>query len=216
MVNAAENVAATEKAGILAYIALPNHDKRGPLFGKNDFVYDAKKDLYTCPQGETLRRQRYDHKERSVRYAVRPSSCNARPRKARCTKSAKGRWLRRSFEEEYLDRVRGYRDTAPHQKALRKRGVWLEPLFAEAKDWHGLRRLRLRRSKKMNAQALLIAAGQNIKRLLTFGERGPTQPAQVAALRQPAPDPYEFCGVRKRRRRCSRRSARVFQHPDTV
>jgi hypothetical protein len=31
----------------------------------------------------------------------------------------------------------------------------------------------LRRSEKVNAEALLIAAGQNIKRLLTHGHRGP-------------------------------------------
>jgi hypothetical protein len=40
--------------------------------------------------------------------------------------------------------VGGYQDTEPCQKALRKRQVWVEPLFAEAKDWHGARRFRLR------------------------------------------------------------------------
>src|SRR3712207_8984304 len=49
--------------------------------------------------------------------------------------------------------------------------------------------------------ALLIAAGQNVKRLLTFGERGPRREAQAAALRQPAPNPYESYGVRKHRKR---------------
>jgi hypothetical protein len=82
-------------------------------------------------------------------------------------------YLRRSFDEEYLERVRGYGDTEPYRKALRKRQVWVEPLFAEAKDWHGERRFRLRTLEKVNAEALLIAAGQNIKRLLTLGERGP-------------------------------------------
>src|SRR5918997_436135 len=141
-----ENVAAVEKAGIRAYMALPKHDeRRGPLFGKNEFVYDAEKDLYTCPQGQPLHRQGLDYKERSIRYAAKPSACNACPLKSRCTKSKKkGRWIRRSFDEEYLQRVRGYRDTEPYRKALRKRQVWVEPLFAEAKDWHGLRRFRLR------------------------------------------------------------------------
>jgi hypothetical protein len=73
-----------------------------------------------------------------------------------------------------------------------------------------LRRFRLRRLEKVNAEALLIGAGQNIKRLLAFGERGPRRPAQVAALRQPAPDKHESCGVRKHRKRCPGRSARVF------
>ncbi len=209
-----ENVAAVEKAGIRAYVALPKHGERGPLFGKNEFVYDAEKDLYICPQGETLRRQGLDYQQRSIRYAARPSACNPCPLKARCTKSKeKGRWIRRSFEEEYLERVRGYQDTEPYRKALRKRQVWVEPLFGEAKDWHGARRFRLRGLEKVNAEALLIAAGQNIKRLLTHGHRGPKQPAQVSALRRPASDPYELCSVRKHRKRCPGRSARVFQHP---
>jgi hypothetical protein len=37
---------------------------------------------------------------------------------------------------------------------------------AEAKEWHGLRRLRLRGLLKANIPRLLIAAGQNLKRLL--------------------------------------------------
>jgi hypothetical protein len=210
-----ENVAAVEKAGIRAYVALPKHDERGALFGKNEFVYDAEKDIYICPQGETLRRQGLDYKERSVRYAARPSACNACPLKTRCTKSKqKGRWLRRSFEEEYLESVRGYQDTEPYRKALSKRQVWVEPLFGEAKDWHGARRFRLRRLEKVNAEALLIGAGQNIKRLLSYGHRGPKQPAQVAALRRLVPDPYESCSARKHRKRCPGCSARVFQQAD--
>jgi Transposase DDE domain len=46
--------------------------------------------------------------------------------------------------------------------------VWVEPLFAEAKDWHGLRRFRLRRLWRVTSAALLIAAGQNLKRLLSW------------------------------------------------
>ena len=50
---------------------------------------------------------------------------------------------------------------------MRKRQVWVEPVFAEAKDWHGLRRFRLRGLPKVNGEALLIAAGQNLKRVLS-------------------------------------------------
>ena len=42
--------------------------------------------------------------------------------------------------------------------------------FAEAKDWHGSRRFRLRGLEKVEAEAPLIALGQNIKKLLAFGE----------------------------------------------
>jgi hypothetical protein len=68
--------------------------------------------------------------------------------------------------------VRAYHATLPYAKAMRKRKVWVEPLFAEAKDWHGLRRFRLRGLAKVNIEALLIAAGQNVKRLLSRGGWG--------------------------------------------
>jgi hypothetical protein len=98
----------------------------------------------------------------------------------------------RHLEERYVDRVKSYRGTFAYEKALRKRRVWVEPLFGEAKEWHGMRRFRLRRLEKVNIEALLIASGQNIKRLIAAVDRAPRKLAQVAALRPPAP-------VRRRR-----------------
>jgi hypothetical protein len=49
-----------------------------------------------------------------------------------------------------------------------------------------MRRFRLRTLRRVNAEVLLVAAGQNIKRLLFFGGRKPSKPAQVAALHPPA------------------------------
>jgi hypothetical protein len=95
------------------------------------------------------------------------------------------------IEERYVDLVKSYRGTFAYEKALRKRRVWVEPLFGEAKDWHGLRRFRLRRLEKVNIEALLIASGQNIKRLVAAREQGPRKLAQAAALR--AADPVSRC-----------------------
>jgi transposase len=197
-----ENIAAVEKAGIRAYTALAEQGKRTALFTIEDFVYEAQKDLYTCPQGEILRRRGYDHRGGYVRYAANSSACNECPLKSKCTNSPKGRWVSRSLEEEYLERVRAYRHTEAYRKALRKRAVWVEPLFGEAKEWHGSRRFRLRRLEKVNAEALMIASGHNVKRLLTYGAKGPRRPAQVAALRRPEACCSGFHGVRRHRRRC--------------
>jgi Transposase DDE domain len=65
-----------------------------------------------------------------------------------------------------LEKVRAYHATEAYKKAIRKRQVWVEPLFAEAKEWHGLRRLRLRGLLNAYIQGLLISAGQNLKRFL--------------------------------------------------
>lgn len=99
-----ENEAAIEKAGIRAYTALPEQGKRTSLFTIEDFVYDAERDFYTCPQGEILRRQGHDRRGGYVRYAVRTSACNGCPLKSKCTNSPKGRWVSRSLDEEYLER----------------------------------------------------------------------------------------------------------------
>lgn len=108
----------------------------------------------------------------------------------RCTASTQGRSLSRSYDEDYLDRVRAYRAIAPYKRALRKRQVWVEPLFGEAKDWHGLRRFRLRRLWRVNSEALLTAAGQNLKRLLSkrgWGRRPfPAAPAVALGRLRPA------------------------------
>jgi hypothetical protein len=86
--------------------------------------------------------------------------------KAKGSTSDHGRKVQRSFYADYLEKVRGFHSTEPYKKAIRKRQVWIEPLFAEAKEWHGLRRLRLRGLMNANIQGLLTAAGQNLKRLL--------------------------------------------------
>jgi transposase len=163
-----ENIVAIEDASIRAYVPLPDFDRRTAVFGKGTFVYDPDHDAYQCPGGQMLRFRKHKHTERVRIYQAPAQGCNACPLKAQCTTSAKGRQIKRSVDEAYLDRVRGYHGTEPYAKAMRKRHVWVEPLFAEAKAWHGLRRFRLRGLEQVNGEALLIAAGQNLKRLLSW------------------------------------------------
>ena len=85
--------------------------------------------------------------------------------------------------------MRGFHPTAAYQKAMHKPKVWVEPLVAEAKEWHGLRRLRLRGLEKDFGEALLNAAGQNLKRLLIpwgWGRR-PWPSGAAGVVLQPLP-----------------------------
>jgi hypothetical protein len=67
-----------------------------------------------------------------------------------------------------------------------------------------MRRFRLRRLEKVNIEALLIASGQNVKRLLIFGGRRPKKVAQAAALHPPTTTGYEIRRAREHRSRsCS-------------
>jgi transposase len=183
-----ENIVALEDAGIRAYVPLPDFDHRTPFYGKGEFAYDAARDAYRCPQGQRLPRRKTKYTEEEVVYRADAATCNACPVKIQCTASDHGRIVHRSFYEDYLDTVRGYHLTEAYQKAMRKRKVWVEPLFAEAKEWHGLRRLRLRGLENANIQGLLIGAGQNLKRFLAasgWGHRHAPCGSLVALPREP-------------------------------
>ena len=175
-----QNLVAIEREHIHAYIPSPDVDHRTEFFSSDRFRYEAERDIYLCPAGKELRFDRPHSTEQSRRYRARAKDCNHCPLKAQCTTSKQGRSLCRSVDEEYLDRVRAYQPTEPYKKALRKRSVWVEPLFAEGKDWHGMRRLRLRELERVNCEALMRAAGQNLKRLLKKrGGRPRPGPAQA-------------------------------------
>jgi hypothetical protein len=162
-----ENIAAIEQEQIHAYFPLSAVGRRTGLFGDEDFVYDAAADAYRCPGGQTLRFLSHCTSTQWRIYAAPAGVCRPCALRDQCTTAQRGRRVGRHRDEPYLDRVRAYHATEPYAKAMRKRKVWVEPLFAEAKDWHGLRRFRLRGLEKVNGEALLIAAGQNLKRLLS-------------------------------------------------
>jgi hypothetical protein len=63
-------------------------------------------------------------------------------------------------------RMLGHKSREFNQKAMRKRSMWVEPLFGEAKEFHGLRRFLLRRLLKVNIEGVMVAAGQDLKRLI--------------------------------------------------
>jgi len=181
-----ENLVAIESQHLHAYIPSPDNDHRTAYFSSQEFQYDAERDLYVCPAGKELHYFAPHSTERSRRYRARAKDCNHCPLKAQCTPGKQGRSLCRSVEEDTLDRVRAYASTEPYKKALRKRSVWVEPLFAEGKQWHGMRRFRLRLLWRVNCEALMIAAGQNLKRLLQkrgWGRR--PFPTETIALAPP-------------------------------
>jgi hypothetical protein len=66
------------------------------------------------------------------------------------------------LKEDSFERVRAFHHMDAYKKAMNKRKVWVEPLFAVAKDWHGMRRFRLRERWRVNYEALMIATGQNL------------------------------------------------------
>lgn len=185
-----DNIRAIEDEGIRAYVPLADWD-RTPYYGPSRFTYDAARDEYRCPQGQSLLRYTAKYTEGVWVYGASPDACNGCLVKSECTASRSGRTVHRSFHAEYPERVRGYHETEAYRKAMRKRAVWVEPLFAEGKQWHGLGRFRLRRLRRVNIEALLVATGQNLKRGISrrgWGQKNlPGGAAAVALASVPSP-----------------------------
>jgi transposase len=182
-----ENIKAIEDAHIRAYVPLPDWEHKTAYYGPAQFTYDAVHDQYRCPAGQALIAFHREEQAQLIEYRAVAGTCNACPVKLHCTPSKRGRHVHRSFFAKYQERVKEYHSTLAYQKAMNKRKVWVEPLFGEGKQWHGMRRFRLRRLWRVNCEAQIIAAGQNLKRLLQkrgWGRRPfPTQ--TVAALAPP-------------------------------
>ena len=185
-----ENIVAIEDAGIRADVPLPSGPHPKGIFRQDDFAYDPASDTDRCPAGQTLAFRGVKPGERVRVYQADEAACAPCQLRPRCATGRSSRRIHRSFDEAYLERVSAYHETEAYRKAMRKRAAWVEPLFAEAKAWHGLGRFRLRGLPKVNGEALLVAAGQNLKRLLSkrgWGRR--PWPSGAAGLVLPAPSP---------------------------
>jgi hypothetical protein len=160
------NIVGLEERGIQAYLPTSDFSQRTKYYSAKLFQYDAEQDHYVCPQGQILPLASRQTSEQVLLYKPIAKVCNACPVKSKCTGSKSGRHIFRSFFQEVLDKAEAYRQTEAYLKVLRKRSVWVEPLFGEAKEFHGLRRFRLRRLRKVNIEGVMVAAGQNLKRLI--------------------------------------------------
>jgi hypothetical protein len=209
-----ENMVGLETAGMRAYLPTPDFRNRTGLYPPEFFQYDAAQDRFRCPQGHELPLYPRNYREAIFVYQADAATCHACPVKPHCTQSKTGRRLRRSFYQAYLDRVERSRETPAYQKALRKRQVWVEPLFGEAKQWHQLVKFRRRGLAKVNSAGVMTAAAQNIKRLVSHQARPKPKAPAGGALRLPL---FSFPQSWQAQEKCSFPcSGRLLQQADSL
>jgi len=159
--------------GIAAYIKV-KENLNGPtgLYGIDQFTYVPEENCYICPEGKPLKYVGIDPRNRSHLYYSTPKRCADCLQKSRCTRG-KYRSIRIHTCEPARQRAYALAKTpafAISQRARRK----VEALFAELKNYIGLRRLRLRRMRFIREQFYLAATAQNLKRLVRFLSCKPT------------------------------------------
>ena len=187
-----ENIVGLETNGIRAFTPLMTQvlEKKHKGYPRSMFTYDPENNCYICPQGKTLPFRHTDKGKYHV-YRAMGKDCRECEVRSRCTKTKNGRKISHSIFKDYLDRVAAYHQTEAYKKAMRKRQVWVEPPFGEVKQWHQGERFRLRGIRKVNIEALIQAAGLNIKRLLKYAGKHqftcPPAQENQAALAVPRP-----------------------------
>ena len=123
------NIVGLEKRGIKAYLPIPDLSKRSEYYSSDLFQYDAENDQYICPQKHILPLWSRRKSEENFVYRADANACDVCPVKDECTGSKSGRHISRSFYQAYIDKVNAYHQTEKYQKAMRKRGVWVESLL---------------------------------------------------------------------------------------
>lgn len=84
-------------AFVLEWLSAHTH-RRSLRYRTAGFDYDAERDHWLCPEGETLWPHEFDRERRLVRYRAKAQVCNACPRKEACTDSERGREVVRPLD----------------------------------------------------------------------------------------------------------------------
>lgn len=180
-----ENFRQLGRRGIQAHLAIRRYhgvagaerkDENGhTMFSSADFQYDPEQDHYRCPNGKHLRPQKWNARRQARPYRSQPSDCQACPLRSRCTRAKNFiREILRHDGQAYIDRALKAQAAGSNRMHLRKRMSLSEGSFAEGTQ-HGIKRARWRRLWRVRIQNLLIAAVQNIKKLIGHHRRPTAQ-----------------------------------------
>jgi transposase len=148
--------------GVISY-RRPNHIKG--RFYKNEYVYDPQENVYCCPHGQLLT-YRTTNRTGYREYCSDPGICGPCPGRARCTDNAKHiKTVTRHVWEGYKETVDGHRKTPAGKGIHARRKETVERSFADGKQLHGQRYIRMRGLLRAQEQCLLAAACQNMKKM---------------------------------------------------
>ena len=142
----------------------------GGKLSRAEFTYDPAADVFTCPEGRTLRHRGYEPRNAAHRTYARPSDCRVCPRKPGCT-DARAQRVLRMVDEDARDRVRVLQNTPEFAQSRRLRRR-IERLFGHLKRSLGFRRLKLRGLRGAAEEFAMAAAAQNL--ILLTGRRATT------------------------------------------
>lgn len=157
-----EEVKKCEEAGITTYMEKPKAPRRDGKYRRDEFIYDAGRDVYQCPVGQELVYVTTE-KSRGLR-EYRTTECVSCEVKKDCTDAQEGRTIKRMENEGSLERtVRRARD---HPEKMKKRKELAEHPFGTIKSNMNQGSFLMRGLTKVKGEFSLTALAYNIKRAI--------------------------------------------------
>lgn len=148
--------------GVIGY-RRPTHIK-GRL-PKRAYTYNADRDVYLCPNGQELT-YRTTNRDGYREYRSDPAQCCVCAFLDQCTSNAQHiKTVTRHVWEEYREKIDAHRLTPKGKALYKRRKETIERSFADAKELHGQRYIRMRGLLRAQEQCLLSAACQNMKKM---------------------------------------------------
>jgi len=142
---------------------------QGADFTSDKFVYDRVGDCYICPAGEKLKRLSTNKAEGTSQYRIQRETCQRCDYFKRCVTGKKtGRQVQRNPNIMYYHWADGCLTRYQRYRLMSRRKYKAEGSFADGANNYGFKRARWRGLDKMEIQNLMIAAIQNIGKLLRY------------------------------------------------
>lgn len=154
--------------GVIAY-SRPTH--REGYLRKSDFVYDEYYDCYLCPCDHVIK-YRSTTREGYREYASDAKVCRDCELRGQCTQSRNMvKIITRHIWQESKETINDHRYEVRGKAIYSRRKETVERSFADGKELHGHRYARFRGLLKVQAQCLLSAACQNMKKIALIVHR---------------------------------------------
>lgn len=189
-----ENYEYLNKKGIVALVKYRSYHKehkknyKKKIFESENWVYDAEKKEYTCPNGKAVSYIRTVTKENSSGYkqtidVYQCKDCDGCPLRSECTKAKQGRTVQRN--EKWLSQkvqVNELFEDAEYKAIAKRRSIECETVFGQIKGNQKFRRFLLRGKEKVGTEWGLLLIGYNIKTMIwTENEKKKKEAQQPAA-----------------------------------
>jgi transposase len=175
-----EEILKCQEAGIIPIVpkCITSGAQADGRFGKADFIYNAEKNEYRCPAGQSLiwRSSRVERGLNLHRYWS--SHCGQCEIKSQCTPSTERR-VSRWEHEAVLEAMQLRLDQAPDSMRIRRQTV--EHPFGTLKAWMGSTHFLTKTLKRVSTEMSLHVLAYNLKRVMKILGATPLMEAMVVA-----------------------------------